>query len=227
MTPRFVFWDIDGTLLTTGRAGIFAWERALREEFDIYADLSEMRTSGLTDTEIALSLARRFRDDATPTKVSSLLARYGDHLPTCLPLRQGRVLDGVLGVLERLKREASVRSYLLTGNTRAGAAAKLGHYGLARYFAKGFFADGCVQRAAIAHQAAVEARRESGTADPMLFVVGDTPHDIACGKAIGARTISVATGEYSLDQLRRHGPYVVLPNLPDPESFVKLISSAA
>jgi phosphoglycolate phosphatase-like HAD superfamily hydrolase len=218
----FVFWDIDGTLLSTGRAGIFAWERALREEFDVQLDLSEMRTPGLTDTEIALTLARRASEDATEVQVARMLARYGAHLPSCLPLRRGSVLPGVVPVLERLVRENDMRSYLLTGNTRAGADAKLGHYGLQRYFAGGVFADGCLDRVEIARRAAHIVQRESA-GDAQCFVIGDTPHDIRCGKAIGARTIAVASGEYSVGELEVHEPWRVLSQLPLPDEFLALL----
>jgi phosphoglycolate phosphatase-like HAD superfamily hydrolase len=225
MTLRFVFWDIDGTLLSTGRAGIFAWERALLEEFDVALDLSEMRTPGLTDTEIAVSLARRARRDATEQQVSSMLARYGLHLPSCLPLREGRVLPGVAAVLERLSRESDVRSYLLTGNTRAGADAKLSHYGLREYFAGGVFADGCLDRVQIAEGAARLAAAEAPAGGARCFVVGDTPHDIRCGKAIGAHTIAVATGDFTIDELQIHEPWVVLRHLPAPTDFLQLLRS--
>jgi phosphoglycolate phosphatase-like HAD superfamily hydrolase len=225
MRLRFVFWDIDGTLLTTGRAGIFAWERALLEEFDIALDLSEVRTAGLTDTEIALSLARRVREGATDEQISSMLARYGGHLPSCLPLRQGAVLPGVVPVLERLERETDVRSYLLTGNTQAGAEAKLSHYGLGQYFAGGVFADGCLDRVEIATRAARLAAAEASGGEARCFVVGDTPHDIRCGKAIGARTIAVATGEFTVEELRVHEPWVALPRLPAPDGFLQLLES--
>jgi phosphoglycolate phosphatase-like HAD superfamily hydrolase len=219
---RFVFWDIDGTLLTTGRAGIFAWERAVFEEFGVRIDMQQMRTAGLTDTEIALAISCRADPDASAEQVASALRRYEQHLPSCLPLRQGRVLPGVLPVLELLRALPDTRTCLLTGNTRAGAAAKLGYYGLVDYFAHGAFADGTRDRVEIAHHA-LELMAEEDSGATEVFVIGDTPHDIRCGAAIGARTIALATGEYDLAQLASHAPWRALPRLPEPEEFQRLL----
>jgi phosphoglycolate phosphatase-like HAD superfamily hydrolase len=219
---RFVFWDIDGTLLTTGRAGIFAWERAVLEEFGVPVNMAQMRTAGLTDTEIALTLSRNANPDATPAQAESALRCYEKHLPDCLPLRQGRVLPGVLAVLDWLRPLPDTRTLLLTGNTRAGAAAKLGYYGLEGYFADGAFADGCVDRVEIAKRA-LNFLPKDGAEEVSLFVIGDTPHDIRCGASIGARTIAVATGEYDLAQLASHAPWKALPVLPGPEEFQRLL----
>lgn len=219
---RFLFWDIDGTLLTTGRAGIFAWERAVLEEFGIRIDMGQMLTAGLTDTEIALALARKAKPDATAAQVAGALRRYEQHLPACLPLRQGRVLPGVLPVLEMLRTLPDAKTFLLTGNTRAGATAKLGHYGLSEYFADGAFADGCNDRVEIARRA-LRLVPEETAGEVSVFVIGDTPHDIRCGEAIGARTIALATGEYDIAQLASHAPWKALPELPDPEEFDRLL----
>ena len=106
-------------------------------------------------------------------------------------------------ILERLAHRSDVRSYLLTGNTRGGARAKLTHYDLFRYFPDGAFAEDAGERAddRCASARAGEACRDRSS-DQGVFVIGDTPHDIHCANAIGARTIAVATGGYSLDELR-------------------------
>jgi len=222
---RIVFWDIDGTLLTTGRAGIIAWEQAVEEVFGQRPDLSQEKTAGLTDTEIAGRLARSASSEPSQAQTLRLLRRYEAHLPACLPLRQGSVLPGVPQVLDHLRTLPDVRSLLLTGNTRAGAAAKLSHYGLARFFEDGAFSNDCVDRNEVAQRAKdLVTRGMPGAA--ALFVVGDTPHDIRCGKAIGAWTIAVATGEYGEDELLQHGATAVLQRLPDPGSFVRLLDDA-
>jgi phosphoglycolate phosphatase-like HAD superfamily hydrolase len=131
------------------------------------------------------------------------------------------VLPNVLPILERLRGRPDVRSALLTGNTRNGAAAKLRHYGLAQFFEGGAFADGADDRATIARTALTQARQIVGTVAPeQIYVIGDTPHDVACGKAIGARVVAVATGGYTLDQLRATDPWWLLSSLPDPDQFL-------
>jgi phosphoglycolate phosphatase-like HAD superfamily hydrolase len=213
-----LFWDIDGTLLTTARAGVYAWAEALEEQVGHSVDLSAFQTAGLTDVEIARKLGVSHRLDPANTEI--LLRSYERRLPESLPRRTGAVLPNVRAILERLRGRTDVYSGLLTGNTRAGAAAKLQHYGLAEFFEGGAFADGVDDRPAIARSALAQARKILGLiAHDRVYVIGDTPHDVACGKAIGARVIAVATGGYSLDQLRATDPWWLLPSLPEPEVF--------
>jgi phosphoglycolate phosphatase len=214
-----LFWDIDGTLLTTARAGIHAWEEGVAELVGKPVDLSEFQTAGLTDVEIARRLAATHGLGAAGAH--GLLRSYERRLPECLGRRNGTVLPNVLPILERLRGRPDVHSALLTGNTRSGAAAKLRHYGLARFFEGGAFADGTNDRASIARTALAQAREIVGTVSPEeIYVIGDTPHDVACGKAIGARVVAVATGGYSLEQLRATDPWWLLPSLPEPGQFL-------
>jgi hypothetical protein len=120
-----------------------------------------------------------------------------------------------------------VRSYLLTGNTRGGARAKLTHYDLFKYFPDGAFAEDTGVRATIAARALALARRAGPVADERIFVIGDTPHDIECANAIEARTIAVGTGGYSLDELEAHRPWRVFAALPPPRQFVALIAAGS
>jgi phosphoglycolate phosphatase len=214
-----LFWDIDGTLLTTARAGIRAWEEGVAERVRKPVDLSEFQTAGLTDIEIARRLAATHGLD--PAGADGLLRSYEKYLPESLGTRTGTVLPNVLPILERLRGRSDVHSALLTGNTRSGAAAKLRHYGLAQFFEDGAFADGADDRATIARTALTQARQIVGTVSPeQIYVIGDTPHDVACGKAIGARVVAVATGGYTLEQLRATDPWWLLSSLPDPDQFL-------
>lgn len=214
-----LFWDIDGTLLTTARAGIYAWEEAVTEQVGQPVDLSGFQTAGLTDVEIARRLAVTHGIEAS--NAAELLGSYERRLPGALGRRAGTVLPNVRAILERLRGRPDVYSALLTGNTRSGAAAKLGHYGLAEFFEGGAFADGTDDRTSIARSALSQARGIVGMTSPdRVYVIGDTPHDVACGKAIGARVVAVATGGYSLEQLQTTEPWWLLPSLPEPEVFL-------
>jgi phosphoglycolate phosphatase-like HAD superfamily hydrolase len=126
-------------------------------------------------------------------------------------------------ILEHLRGNSAVRSYLLTGNTRGGAAAKLAHYGLFEYFPDGAFAEDTGDRPSIAMRALELARRVGPIDQELLFVIGDTPHDVEAAHAIGARTIAVATGGYSIEELKAHRPWRVFAELPDPAEFARLI----
>ena len=218
-----LFWDIDGTLLTTGRAGVFAWEDAVRELTGRDFELSRVRIAGMTDFQIAVKTFEALGIAADADLLHRLVDRYGELLPSSLPRRKGRVLPNVREILDHLQSRPDVRSYLLTGNTRAGATAKLTHYDLLQYFPHGAFAEDAGERATIASRALKLARQSAAVATEAAFVIGDTPHDIHCANAIDARTIAVATGGYTVEELRPHNPWQVFEELPPPEDFIRLI----
>ena len=221
-----LFWDIDGTLLTTGKAGVPAWEQAVREIVQRDFQLSSFRVAGLTDHQIAVRTFEMLDYPVDEATIRRMVGRYEALLPQELPKKQGRVLPNVREILEHLRTRSDVRSYLLTGNTRGGARAKLTHYNLFHYFADGAFAEDAGARSTIAARALQLARDAGPVADDGVFVVGDTPHDIECADAIGARTVAVATGGYSIDELKSHGPWRVFDELPAAEEFARLIDEA-
>jgi len=217
-----VFWDIDGTLLTTGRAGIFAWQEALGEVAGVEANLWSFDTAGHPDFGIARRLLREVAGFADPDSalVRRLVERYEDRLPAALNRRAGRVLPNVREILEELARDPGACSMLLTGNTRRGAETKLRHYGRDGYLKDGGFSDGDADRSASART----ARRLVQTAD-RVFVVGDTPHDIRCAAAIDAQAVAVATGGYEASVLAAAGAWRVFTELPPASEFVALLQA--
>ena len=222
----YLFWDIDGTLLTTARAGIFAWEEATEEVLGERIDMSTLSTAGLTDAEIArdLCLARGVEDGSA---VGAMLAAYERLLPDRLGWRQGHVLPNVRENLEALSARDDVVNMLLTGNIEGGAEAKLRHYGLWEFFGAGgaFSTEGC-DRPAIARRARELAAKHGGEMPPgeRMVVIGDTPHDVRCGKAIGARTVAVVSGpRYRIDDLRACEPWVALEAMPEPRELTRLL----
>ena len=218
-----LFWDIDGTLLTTGKAGVPAWEAAVREVTGRDFDLSSIRIAGLTDYQIAVRTFEVIGVEPEAARIERMVRRYEELLPTSLPSKRGTVLPQVREILERLAPRSDVRSYLLTGNTRGGARAKLTYYGLFDFFPDGAFAEDAGARSTIAARAVELARRAGPIADEALFVIGDTPHDVHAANAIGAKTIAVGTGGYSVEELQEHHPWRVFPELPGADEFVRLI----
>jgi phosphoglycolate phosphatase-like HAD superfamily hydrolase len=219
-----LFWDIDGTLLSTGRAGIFAWNDSARELTGQDFDLTTLRTAGMTDHQIAVKTLEMLGVEQSSSNVERLLRRYEELLPSALPRRNGRVLDNVREILEYLAAERpDVRSYLLTGNTRAGARAKLTYYNLFQFFPDGAFAEDTGARAGIASRALELAKKAGPIGEETIFVIGDTPHDIECAKAIDAKTIAVATGGYSVDELKPYEPWRLFETLPAPRDFIRVI----
>lgn len=215
-----LLWDIDGTLLTTGRAGLFALEGAVESVCGVRLDLATVTTAGLTDVDIAWRLLEQAGVESNAERASALLRAYEARLPAALPRRAGRVMPNVREILEALEGRRDVVSMLLTGNTRAGARAKLCHYGLDRFFADGAFAESARDRESIARAALdLVASRVGALAPEDIVVIGDTPHDIRCGKAIGARVLAVASGAYSLETLEALGVWWAVESLPVPEVF--------
>jgi phosphoglycolate phosphatase len=218
-----LFWDIDGTLLTTGKAGVPAWETAVREIVQRDFELESFRVAGLTDYQIAVRTFEMLGVDADESTIRRMVRRYEELLPSELPKKTGYVMPNVREILDRLRGEPDVHSYLLTGNTPGGARAKLTHYDLFRYFEGGAFAEDAGDRASIAARALDLARQNAPVGDDRLFVIGDTPHDVDCANAIGARTIAVATGGYSRAELLSHRPWRVFDVLPAADEFERLI----
>jgi phosphoglycolate phosphatase len=218
-----LFWDLDGTLLSTGRAGLYAFEEAIEEVTGVKVDLHDLSTPGVTDAGVAKLVLQRAGRQAEPETIDAVLRAYERHLPASLPRRRGRVLDGIREVLEDLQDRDDVRSYLLTGNTPLGARAKLAHYDLDRFFpdGEGAFCTDHGSRTDI-------ARRALPLADlaEQAYVIGDTPSDVECGKAIGARTIAVASGWHSLDELAATNPWALLERIPPADDFRTLLGLA-
>ncbi len=151
------------------------------------------------------------------------MRRYEDLLPAALERRAGRVLPNVREILVSLG-QIGASSMLLTGNTRRGAEAKLTHYGLAEFFDDGAFSEQGADRAAIARAALMRAAAVGRVPEgDSVFVIGDTPHDVSCAGAIGARAVGVATGSYDASALARAGAWRVLPQLPPAAEFLALL----
>ena len=221
-----LFWDIDLTLLSTARAGIYAVEDAVREVLGVDADMQQLFTAGLTDFEVMRVAAKEAGEEPTDEVLGEMMRSYERHLPERLALRKGEVLPGVVPILDDLARRDDVVCLLLTGNTRAGARAKLSHYGLDHYFEDGAFCTEGDDRPTIARRAwelATELSR-NGTPDAeRVFVIGDTPHDVNAAKAVGARAVAVASGKHSVEDLEAAEPWLVLERLPDPQRFRELL----
>jgi phosphoglycolate phosphatase-like HAD superfamily hydrolase len=205
---RLLLFDIDGTLIDSGGAGVQALRDVLREQFEIEDGLEDIEIAGRTDTGIVQQIFQKQKLSLTSKRLADFLALYAKYLARDLPLCQGRVLPGVRELLTRLQARPRNVLALLTGNIERGAQLKLEHYGLWDFFEFGAFADDHHDRNELGAFAQRRAR-EKHAIDFLaqeIDVIGDTPHDIACGKAIGARTIAVATGRFSRAQLAEHRP---------------------
>jgi phosphoglycolate phosphatase-like HAD superfamily hydrolase len=214
-TKRLLLWDIDGTLISTGAAGQGAIVRATAEQFGGDGNLDGVEIAGRTDLAIAHQVLRKYGAPVTAENAQAFLEIYLRMLAEELPRREGRILPGVLQLLEQLASQPDTTLGLLTGNLVRGAKLKLQHYDLWRFFAFGGFADDHHDRNELGAFALSRALEGTGInfAGSQVDVIGDTGHDIACGKAFGARTIAVATGGWSREQLAPHEPDFLFDDL--------------
>jgi phosphoglycolate phosphatase-like HAD superfamily hydrolase len=216
LEKTLLLFDIDGTLLTTGGCGERALRLAVRDAFGVDDDLHEIEIAGRTDTGIARQLLRKYGRTETDAEITALLANYLRHLPTLLPKSQGQLLPGVKALLTALSQRTDVVIALLTGNLARGAEHKLSHYGVWSHFEFGAFADDHHERDKLGPFALARARARGHAFDlSRTFVIGDTPHDISCARAFGARAVAVATGVFSAENLAPHTPDVLLGDLGD------------
>lgn len=212
---RLILWDIDSTLVNTGAAGQHALVRATIEWFGGNGDLDGVEIAGRTDRSIAHQILEKHGRPITNGNVDAFLDRYVALLPEELPKRNGRVLPGVRELLEELSEEPDKTLGLLTGNLKRGAQLKLEHYDLWQFFPFGAFADDHHDRNALGPCALTRAVAHAGFdfRPEQVDVVGDTGHDISCGKAFGARTVAVATGSWPRERLADYRPDFLFDDL--------------
>ncbi len=220
-----ILFDIDGTLIHSGGAGQAGIERVLAEEFGVTAPTFGISTAGRTDRGIARDLIRFHQLDECEVTYERMLQAYLRILPVELQARGGGAYPGVRDLLDRLSQRHDVRLGLLTGNYREAAWQKLRHFELDHHFHFGGYGDEHADRDDVARQALVAAHSHSA-AQPIntnhLWVIGDTPADVQCGRAIGARVIAVATGIHSREDLQPTQPDHLFDDLHDVAAVLKL-----
>jgi phosphoglycolate phosphatase-like HAD superfamily hydrolase len=239
MMRKLVLFDIDGTLVLTGGAGIRAMNRACEELVGHPHALEGIPVAGRTDRIILSDVVTRAGHSLDDGLLEQLRDRYVDNLRVeierpgklqsfeSLGARGGvkAVMPGIRELLDILEQREDVFLGLLTGNFEAGARIKLEHFDLWRYFPCGAFGDDAADRNELVPFAIERARRcglpEIAPED--ILVVGDTPHDVACARAVGAVPIGVATGGFTSAQLRESGAEIVFENLGAYDAFLRLI----
>lgn len=221
---RLVLWDIDGTLVQAGEVGRDIFTEAFQAVMGRDADgvaASMLVMAGRTDPEIALELLAAHQVAEGETH----LAAFSEALVAALAAKaavireRGRALPGARDVLVALGREPGVVQSLLTGNVEPNALLKLASFGLDGYldFEVGGFGSDHRHRPSLVDVARGKADRKYGTAfdAAATVLVGDTPLDVAAGRAGGARVVAVATGPYGVEELEATGADAVLPDLRD------------
>jgi phosphoglycolate phosphatase-like HAD superfamily hydrolase len=206
---RLVLFDIDGTLVRTGGAGVKAFAKVFETEFGATDGFERLKFAGRTD----MSLVREFfgvhNIAATSQNFQRFFGRYVFWLDDILQKSETATCPGVWEFIQQLEELSPPPVLgLLTGNIRLGAEIKLRHFDLWKVFATGAFADDHEDRnqlAAIALERGCKILGEELLGEQVL-VIGDTPLDIRCARAIGAKALAVATGGSTLEELRRAAP---------------------
>ena len=222
---NILFFDIDGTLISTGGAGKDAMITAVLEQTGKKQVSADILVSGRSDRGIGRDLFRLNGLEDIPENWNRFIELYMHLLRENLPQRPGIKLPGVQKLLDKLNSRHDVSLGLLTGNVREGAKIKLQHFGLWDYFAYGAFGDWHQDRDDIARDAAAAARDYlDGQYDPThVWVFGDTPSDVKCARVIGAKAVAVATGIYKMEDLNSAKPDLLLDDLSDTERILGLL----
>jgi phosphoglycolate phosphatase-like HAD superfamily hydrolase len=206
---RAVLFDIDGTLIRTGGAGVKAFARAGETAFGIVNGTQHMKFAGRTDTGLVREFLKFHHLEPSPENCRHFLDVYVFWLDHLLPQCRGGVCPGVWKLIQDLRALKNPPVIgLLTGNIRLGAEIKLRQYELWQEFETGAFADDHEERdlIAVAAHGRVSRHLREELRGEQIIVVGDTPHDIRCGRAIGAKVLAVATGGSEFAEIKKHAP---------------------
>lgn len=222
---HILFFDIDGTLLRSGGAGQSAMEEAISTEFQIPLRQVEVDCAGRTDSAICRDFFAHFEIEHTEANLQRFQRAYFEHLPRHLSRKDGIMLPGVPELLAALHELEHVSMGLLTGNLEQGARLKLQHFGIDHYFPWGGFGDIHPDRNDVARSALASARawHREPLDENKFWVIGDTVHDVTCGRAIGAKVIAVDTGFCDTARLKAAGPDYFFDDLSQTEAFLELL----
>jgi phosphoglycolate phosphatase len=213
---RLVLFDIDGTLIRTGGAGVKAFAKVFATEFNATDGFEQLKFAGRTDVSLVREFFGFHGIPVTQENLHRFFERYVFWLDHILRESKTALCPGVSAFIGKLQSlpEAPLLG-LLTGNIRLGAEIKLRHFNLWETFVTGAFADDHEQRdqiAAIARERGSRLLNED-LRNGQVLVIGDTPHDIRCARAIGAKALALATGGAELRDLQEHSPDWALKDL--------------
>jgi phosphoglycolate phosphatase len=213
-----VLFDVDGTLITTGGAGAAAWRSAFEELHGVPVDIRKTTESGMTDPEVAgATLHHVLEREPTQRELAQAMAKYLQHLPAAVDASEGyRVMPGVISLLQWLVEEG-VLVGMTTGNVETAAHIKLARGHLNGFFSFGGYGSDSSDRVELTRRALERAKLVSGGSLDLgaSLGVGDTPRDVLAAHGAGISSVGVATGNYSVDDLRKAGADHVVATLEE------------
>ena len=228
----YLAWDIDGTLLLTNRAGYDALQEATQEYFHLKEPYQFKHSlAGCTDSAIIKEIVTEIKGRCTSGWAAGLMLTYEMKMKRTLKTHKGYLMPNVAKTLEYIKENVpDITNLLMTGNTTGGARDKFTHYGIVSHFdfRHSSYGDLAEERDEVArilyYRLQVDGLVQSS--DQLIFI-GDTPNDVKCASAIGARCIVVLAGsEFKEEDFAAVRPWKILPQLPDdPADFLKCIQT--
>lgn len=226
---KYIFWDIDGTLLKTGLAGVDAIRDAIKIRFGIDNFQFSHSFAGMTDSFIFKQAIKDIKGSCNVADAAGLLILYHQLLNRYLATHNGSLMPNVEETLQYFADNSEkYKNCLLTGNTRTGAFAKLSHYGIVQYFDNRYSACGELSEdrcdlAKTAYQRLLLLDPSISSQD--IIMIGDTPNDIVCAQAINARSLIILAGSTSTKtDLESYNPWRIIDQLPhDPTELALLL----
>ena len=215
--PKFVLFDIDGTLIDPGGSGRIALNRALEDLAGIIDGFQVIHFAGKTDLQIIKETMAKHGLGFDSARLDAFRSLYEDHLRRVVSRGLGQVKPGVCTLLQQLRTDSEFFLGLLTGNTEEGARIKLEPFCLNGYFPVGAFGSDEEDRNLLLPFAVGRLSQAAGISVDFsdCVVIGDTPKDVECAKVHGAQSIAVATGPYDLPALAETEADMVLEDLAD------------
>jgi len=223
---KLILFDIDGTLIDTHGAGLTALKQATEEMFEKEAPSFDIH--GNTDSALVTHIFQHYGAAQDAETTEEFYSIYLNKLESNLNADDynGKLLEGVVDLLEALRYREDIELSLLTGNLARGAEVKLKAHDIDKYFSFGAFGDDHYDRNSLGPIAL--KRAELATGYPFkaeeTIIVGDTVRDINCANSLGCKVLAVATGAVSMDQLEAQGADLVLNGIGDTLHAYKFIT---
>ena len=226
-----LLFDLDCTVIYTGGAGLRALDHAFMTHYQIPEAMKNITPDGKTDPAIVREMIRvHLGRDPRTGEIEAVCQSYVHRLPEEVARAEGyRIMPGIPELMEELSKRADVLVGMGTGNLETGARAKLARTRLMTYFKFGGYASDSEERAEVLRAGVRRGEALAGRPVPAhrVLIIGDHPRDIDAGKAIGARTLAVATGRMTMQELARHRPDFSFPDLSDTRTILEALFSDA
>jgi len=220
--PLYLLFDIDGTLIDAAGAGRLSLDLALEQEFE-KCRTEPIALQGRTDLGIFTEYLERHQIEVTAQNLHRFRHAYLTLLPQQMHLRPGKICSGIESLLSVVGADGRFKMGLLTGNSERSAHIKLAHFNLHSWFTFGIYGENALKRIDLAHDISdvLHTIAQEPWDKQQVVVIGDTPDDVALGKAFGAKTIAVGTGGHAWEELQNSDPTFLLDDLQ--EGFAVLV----